>query len=163
VRRKVCSFSRLPPASGVYRGLGGLRICVYLPANTSGNGTLCGLLHSDNIGLFPRAYRASLYLPRALGVDPNGCSYGFGSAWNFAMAYRGTASGSSFVFAAVVAVAIAAIAAAIAAIAAVIAVLLFHRSRWLLCASLAVWLYLDFMSLLKSSCKRLNPRPNPRT
>jgi hypothetical protein len=76
-------------------------------------------------------------------------------AWNFAMAYRGTAS--SFVFAAVVAVAIAAV------IAAVIAVLLFRRSRWLLCASLAFWLYLDLMSLLKSSCKRLNPRPNPRT
>jgi hypothetical protein len=71
-----------------------------------------------------------------------------------------TASGSSFVFAAVVAVTIAAIAAVIAA---VIAVLLFRRSRWLLCASLAVWLYLDFMSLLKSSCKRLNPRPSPRT
>jgi hypothetical protein len=75
---------------------------------------------------------------------------------------------SSFVFCAVVAAAIAAIAAIAAllplfAIAAVIAVLLFRRSRWLLCASLAVWLYLDFMSLLKSSCKRLNPRPNPRT
>jgi hypothetical protein len=77
------------------------------------------------------------------------------------MRYRGTAS--SFVFSAVVAAAIAAIAAAVAAIAAVIAVLLFRRSRWLLCASLVVWLYLDFMSLLKSSCKRLNPRPGPRT
>jgi hypothetical protein len=89
-------------------------------------------------------------------------------AWNFALACRGTAS--SFVFCAVVAAAIAAIAAIAAviaafaaAIAAVIAVLLFRRSRWLLCASLAVWLYLDFMSLLKSSCKRLNPRPDPRT
>jgi hypothetical protein len=83
------------------------------------------------------------------------------------LACRGTAS--SFVFSAVVAAAIAAIAIAAviaafaAAIAAVIAVLLFRRSRWLLCASLAVWLYLDFMSLLKSSCKRLNHRPNPRT
>jgi hypothetical protein len=105
---------------------------------------------------------------RTLAVDSDGCSYGFGSAWNFALAYRGMAS--SFVFCAVVAAAIAAIAAIAAviaafaaAIAAVIAVLLFCRSRWLLCASLAVWLYLDFMSLLKSSCKRLNPRPNPRT
>jgi hypothetical protein len=84
------------------------------------------------------------------------------------MGYRGTAS--SFVFSAVVAAAIAAIAAiaaviaaVAAAIATVIAMLLFRRSRWLLCASLAVWLYLNFMSLLKSSCKRLNPRPNPRT
>jgi hypothetical protein len=78
------------------------------------------------------------------------------------MGCRSTAS--SFVFSAVVVAAIAAaIAATIAAIAAVIAVLLFRRSRWLLCASLAIWLHLDFMSLLKSSCKRLNPRPNPRT
>jgi hypothetical protein len=99
-----------------------------------------------------------------LAVDPDGCSYSFGSAWNFALACRGTAS--SFIFSAVVAAAIAAIAAIAtviaafaaafaaalaAAIAAVIAVLLFRRSRWLLCASLAVWLYLDFMSLLKSS------------
>jgi pimeloyl-ACP methyl ester carboxylesterase len=102
---------------------------------------------------------------RTLAVDSDGCSYGFGSAWNFALACRGSVS--SFVFCAVVAAAIAAIVAVIAAfaaaIAAVIAVLLFRRSRWLLCASLAVWLYLDFMSLLKSSCKRLNPRPNPRT
>jgi hypothetical protein len=75
--------------------------------------------------------------------------------------------GLFFVFSAVVAAAIAAIAAIIAAfaaaIAAVIAVLLFRRSRWSLCASRAVWLYLGFMSLLKSSCKRLNPRPNLRT
>jgi hypothetical protein len=95
------------------------------------------------------------------------------------LACRGTAS--SFVFCAVVAPAIAAIAAIAAVIAtfaaataaviasfasataAVIAMLLFRRSRWWLCASLAVWLYLDFMSLLKSSCKKLNPRPNPRT
>jgi hypothetical protein len=102
---------------------------------------------------------------RTLAVDSDD---GFGSAWNFALAYRGMAS--SFVFCAVVAAAIAAIAAIAAviaafaaAIAAVIALLRFRRSHWLLCASLAVWLYLDFMSLLKSSCNRLNPRPNPRT
>jgi hypothetical protein len=92
-------------------------------------------------------------------VDSDGCCYGFGSAWNFAFACRGMAS--SFVFSAVVAAAIAAIAAIAAviaafaaAIAAVIAVLLFRRSRWLLCASLAFSLYLNFISLLKSSCKK---------
>jgi hypothetical protein len=68
------------------------------------------------------------------------------------LACRGTVS--SFVFCAVVAAVIAAIAAIAAviaafaaAIAAVIAVLLFRRSRWLLYASLAVLLCLDFMSL----------------
>jgi hypothetical protein len=118
-------------------------------------------LRRASIGLSLCICRGSLYLPRALTVDSDGCRYGFGSAWNVVLACRGTAS--CFVLSAVVAAAIAAIAAASAAIAAVIAVLPFRRSRWLLGASLAVWLYLDFMSLLKSTCKRLNSRPNRRT
>jgi hypothetical protein len=77
-------------------------------------------------------------------VNSDDCSFGFGSAWNFAMGCHGSAS--SFAFSAVVAAAIAAVAAVITATiaagiatsAAVISVLLFHRSRWLLCASLAV-------------------------
>jgi hypothetical protein len=77
--------------------------------------------------------------------------------WRVTLRWRIVVRPLPFVFAAVVAAAIAAV------IAAVIAVPLFRRSRWLLCASPAFWLYLDLISLLKSSCKRLNPRPNPRT
>jgi hypothetical protein len=100
-------------------GLGGLHGCVseiYLSVNTSGNGEFCG---------HPRraTCRGSLSLPRTQAVDLDGCSYGFGSAWNFVLACRGTVS--SFVFCAVVAADI----AAIAAIAAVIAMLLVRRSR----------------------------------
>jgi hypothetical protein len=104
---RYASFCLLRLLSAVvYRGLGGLgglHICVseVATANTSGKGTFCGLLHSDDISLSLCAYRGSLYLPRTLGVDSNGCSYGFGSAWNFALACRGTAS--SFVFCVVVA------------------------------------------------------------
>jgi hypothetical protein len=66
-----------------------------------------------------------VYLPKALAVNSDGCSYGFGLAWNFAMGCRGTAS--SFACSAVV-----------DAVATNIAELRFCRSHWLLGASLAV-------------------------